>query len=252
MHMAHCRFVVNFETKAPTRHMLALAPITTGQVALKKMELRTYKKFNELAQVEHLTDILKANQIDYELAEDRDSLDTLYGANHLVKHFYVKINKEDFTKVDSILLRLSESELGSVDKDHYLFEFTDEELFEILSKPDEWNEMDYLLSKKILRDRGKEVNDHTIELLKKQRISELARPDEGHRSWMYAGYIFALLGGLLGVFIGWHLSTFKKTLPNGQRVYGYSKTDREHGNRILIIGLIMFLIWLTIQLGRWQ
>jgi hypothetical protein len=204
------------------------------------MEFITYRKFNEQDQVEYLTNILKENEIDFEIAEDRDSLDTLYGANHLTKHFYIKIKKEDFAKADSILLSLMETDLATVDKDHYLFDFTDEELFEILSKPDEWNEADYLLANKILRDRGKEISDHTITLLKTQRIKELAKPDEGHRRWMYAGYIFALLGGLLGIFIGWHLSTFKKTLPNGQRVYGYTEMDRMHGNRILIIGLIMF------------
>lgn len=221
-------------------------------IDLSNMELILYKKFNEQSQVEYLTDILKEHGIDFEVTEDRDSLDTLYGGNHLKKHFFIKIKKDDFAKVDSILMELSEKELGSVDKDHYLFDFTDDELFEILSKPDEWNERDYLLSRRILRDRGKDISDDTIRLLKKQRVKELAKPDEGHRTWMYAGYIFALLGGLLGIFIGWHLSTFKKTLPNGQRVYGYTKADRMHGNRILIIGLIMFLISVAIQISRWQ
>jgi hypothetical protein len=216
------------------------------------MELITYKRFNAESQVEHLTEVLKENEIDFEVEVDRDSLNTLYGANHLTKYFFVKIRREDFGKTDSLLLSLSERELASVDKDHYLFDFADQELFEILSKPDEWNEMDYLLSRKILRDRGKEVNDHTIELLRKQRLSELAKPEEGHKGWMYAGYIFALLGGLLGMFIGWHLSTFKKTLPNGQQVYGYSETDRKHGNRILITGFVMFLISLVVQLVSWR
>lgn len=216
------------------------------------MELITYKKFNEESDVEYLTDVLKANQVPFEVTVDRDSLDTLYGANHLTKYFYVKIRREDFEKVNSILFGLSEKELDSLDKGHYLFDFTDEELFEILSKPDEWSEMDYSLSKRILSVRGKDVNEHTIELLRKQRIKELSKPEEGHRLWIYAGYIFALLGGLLGIFIGWHLSTFKKTLPNGSRIYGYSQTDRSHGNNILIIGIVMFLISLIIQLASWE
>jgi hypothetical protein len=213
------------------------------------MEFVTYKKYNEQERVESLTKILKEQGIDFEIAEDRDSLDTLYGANHLTKYYYVKIKQGDFAKADSRLLALSEKELETVDKTHYLYDFTDQELFEILSKPDEWNEFDYQLSKKILKERGKEINHETIELLKEQRISDLSKPDEGHRSWMYAGYVFAFLGGLLGIFIGWHLSTFKKTLPNGQRVYGYTKDDRRHGNRILIIGLIMFGVSVTIRLA---
>jgi hypothetical protein len=38
--------------------------------------------------------------------------------------------------------------------------------------------------------------------------------------------------------------TFKKTLPNGSRIYAYSDNDRKQGNRILIIGGIFLVIWL--------
>ena len=214
------------------------------------MEFVTYRKYNESEQVEALTKIFEEQGIAFEITEDRDSLDSLYGANHLTKHFYIKIRKDDFVKADSLLLDLSEKEVATADKDHYLYSFTDEELFDILSKPDEWNEFDYQLSKRILGERGKEISGDTIDLLRKQRINELSKPDEGHRTWMYVGYIFALLGGLLGVFIGWHLSTFKKTLPNGQRVHGYNAHDRRHGQRIFIIGIVMFFVSLMITIAR--
>lgn len=209
---------------------------------LQKMEFVLYKKYNEKERVESLTNILKQEAILFEITEDRDSLDSLYGGSSSTRNYYIKIRQEDFEKADSILLNLSAKELDAVDPDHYLYQFTDEELFDILSKPDEWNEFDYLLSKRILKERGKEINEDTIQLLRKNRISELSKPDEDHKAWMYAGYIFAFFGGLLGLFIGWHLSTFKKTLPNGQRMYGYTEGDRRHGRRILIIGSIMFLI----------
>lgn len=211
------------------------------------MEFIIYKKYNEKDRVESLTNTLKENGIEFEVTEDRESLDSLYGGNQLSKNYYIKIKKQDFESADSILLAISEKEVSTVEEDHYLYGFTNEELFEILSKPDEWNEFDYQLSKKILKERGKEVSNDIVELLKKQRLNELSKPDEGHRNWMYAGYIFALLGGLLGLFIGWHLTTFKKTLPNGQRVYGYTEGDRRHGRRILIIGIIMFSI---MMIGR--
>lgn len=213
------------------------------------MEFFTYRTFYEQERVVALTHILRDNRIEFEIIGDRDSLDSLYGDKHFSQQFFVKLKKDDFEKANSILLTISESELETVDKDHYLYGFTDEELFDILSKPDEWNEFDYQLSKAILKERGKEINADTIELLKRQRIKELAKPEEGQRNWIYAGYLFALLGGLLGIFIGWHLSTFKKTLPNGKQVYGYTQGDRRHGKRIWIIGVVMFLISLTIKIA---
>jgi hypothetical protein len=214
------------------------------------MEFLTYKKFYEKEPVDALTKILSENEIEFELAEDRESLDSLYGDKLFKQQFYVKLKKDDFKKADSLLLDESAKELVNVDKDHYLYAFTDEELFDILSKPDEWNEFDYQLSQQILKERGKVINADTIDLLRKQRINELAKPEEGQRNWIYAGYLFSMLGGLLGIFIGWHLSTFKKTLPNGEKVYGHSQNDRRHGKRIFIIGLIMFIVWVTVKISR--
>ena len=214
------------------------------------MEFRTYKTFYEKERVDALAQILSDNGIEFELIQDRESLDSLYGDKLFNQQFFVKLKKDDFKKADSLLFDESEKELDNVDKDHYLYNFTDEELFDIISKPDEWNEFDYQLSQRILKDRGKVINSDTIDLLKRQRLNELAKPEAGQRNWIYAGYLFALLGGLLGIFIGWHLSTFKKTLPNGERVFGHTENDRLQGRRILIIGLVMFVIWVTIRISR--
>jgi hypothetical protein len=212
------------------------------------MDFLTYKKFHESEGAEALTQILKDNKIEFEVTEDRDSLDSLYGDRHLNRQIFVKVKKTDFSKVDAILATDSEKHLGTVGEEHYLYEFTEEELFDILSKPDEWSELDFQLAKKILKERGKEINNETIDLLRKQRINELAKPEDSSKVWIYAGYLFALLGGLLGIFMGLALITTKKTLPNGQRVYTYSLEHRNHGTRILIIGIIMFLISLVIRI----
>lgn len=213
------------------------------------MKFLTYRTFTEKDGVDALTELLRANNIEFEVTEDRDSLDSLY-VGKLVNHqIFVKIRQEDFEKANSILSQLEEKEVENADKDHYLFGFTDEELFEIVSKPDEWNEYDYQLSKKILRQRGKKIDDNIIQLLKKQRLNDLSKPEEGQKTWIYAGYLFAMLGGLLGIFIGWHLNTFKKTLSNGQQVYGYTQQDRKHGFRILIIGIIMFITTVIVRIA---
>lgn len=214
------------------------------------MGLLVYKRFYEEAGANELIEILVDNRIEYELIEDKENLDSLYGDKHFSKQYFVKINGDNFKEVDSILLGLSEKELETVDKNHYLYGFTDEELFEIVTKPDEWNEFDFQLAKKILKERGKDISQEMIDLLKKQRLNELAKPEEGQKNWIYAGYTTALLGGIIGVFIGWHLATYKKTLPNGKQVYGYKQEDRKHGRKIWILGVIMFIFWISIRFSN--
>lgn len=212
------------------------------------MDFVAFKKFDVRERVEALTTLLQEQGIEFKVTEDRSSLDSLYGGDRPT-HYYLNLKQADFERANALLFSIGEKEMDLVGKDHYLYTFTDEELFEVLSKPDEWNELDFNLSKRILKERGKEINDDTIDLLRKQRIKDLAQPDESHTTWIYAGYIMAILGGILGVFIGWHLTSFKKTLPNGQRVYGHSESDRRHGRWILAIGAIMFVIWMSVRLN---
>lgn len=211
------------------------------------MEFITYKKYYEQERADALKQILRENEIEFHTEEERESLDSLYGGNHFPKQFFIKIKREDFPKADAILKELSLKELSSVAKDHYLFEFNDEELFEILAKPDEWNEFDIELARKILKDRGKEINEDTVHLLKNQRLKELAKPEERQRTLVYAGYFFALLGGIIGAFIGWHLWTYEKVFPNGKRIYGFLNKDRTHGKIIFILGIILFVFYVFIR-----
>ncbi|SHH73706.1 hypothetical protein SAMN04488109_5051 [Chryseolinea serpens] len=213
------------------------------------MEFLIFKKYTDKESAEALTNPLQAHGIAFQITRDIENLDVLYGTNPTTEFYYVKIKSEDFPKANALLLDLGNTDLNTVDKTHYLFEFTDEELFDLLSKPDEWNALDYQLAKKILRERGREVNDEIIESLKKQRIVELAKPDESNRVWIFIGYLAILFGGLFAIIVGWHLFTYKKTLPDGQRVYEYSEKDRRHGKRIFYLGMIVFYISIIIRLA---
>jgi hypothetical protein len=58
-----------------------------------------------------------------------------------------------------------------------LFNFSDEELFDHLAKPDEWLAFDYQLAQKILDERGKQVDKEFLNSLKKAKIETLAKPE---------------------------------------------------------------------------
>jgi len=212
-------------------------------------EFVTYRKFDNEDRAKAIVNVLSERGIEFEIVKDRDSLDSLYGGRSNSPQFYIKIQQKDFEQADLILAEISQQQLASVDADHYLYGFNDNELFDIVSKPDEWNEFDYELAKKILTERGKSITPAVIDLLKQRRVNDLTKPEEIHKSWIFAGYLLALLGGLFGIFIGWQLYNFKKTLPNGQRVYAYSPANRRHGFRILLFGMIIFIITTTIRIA---
>ncbi|MDB5256173.1 MAG: hypothetical protein JWM14_868 [Chitinophagaceae bacterium] len=207
----------------------------------------TFKKFYSPEEVSGFGALLKQEHIDYVIEDSKLSFELVNNLNETSQEYRLKIKQEDFERVNQLLLEHSSRQLEHVDKDYYLFEFTDAELMEVITKPDEWNPFDFLLAQKILKERGKEVKPEELETIKQQRTAELSKPDKNQDGWIIAGYITAFFGGLLGIFIGWHLQTHKKTLPNGDRIYAYSESDRKNGRSMFIIGIIFFTIGIIVK-----
>lgn len=57
------------------------------------------------------------------------------------------------------------------------------------------------------------------------------------------GYVFALLGGLIGIVLGAYLWRSKEKLPSGEKPFRYEASARRHGLIMLILGVIMFAIF---------
>lgn len=207
-------------------------------------EFITFQRFNDQNSASELGDFFKEKKLEYLIEDNSLSFDPTFANNGFGKEFCIKLKKSDFEKGNAYLIEKAGIESIEVDKDYYLLSFTDKELFELIAAGDEWSPFDVSLAKKLLQNRGKEITPDDIEKIKNNRIRELSKPEEGQTTYIIVGYITAVLGGFLGIFIGWHLLTFKKTLPNGKRIYAYSDNDRKQGNRILIIGGIFLVIWL--------
>jgi len=198
-----------------------------------------FRKFSNLEQASELRELLLKNGIDSELADNVAPVDVTFSGSTLQNEIEVRIKPSDFKRAEEILEKVAENLINEIDPDYYLFEFTDEELYEIILKADEWNLFDFSLAKKILTNRGKSIDEDLLNSLKNERLKDLAKPEENQRPWIITGYVFAALGGFLGLVIGYFLWTAKKTLPNGQKVYSYSENDRKHGRYIFYIGLIV-------------
>jgi hypothetical protein len=203
-----------------------------------------FQKFNTESLAIEFGRILNENKIENLLENISINFDPILSNNEFGKEYCVKIKKIDFEKANAILSEKAKAEIYEIQDDYYLFSFSDEELIDVIEKSDEWNKFDVELARKLLKEGGNEITDERINEIKKQRIIELSKPEEGQNIYILIGYICAFLGGLLGIFIGWHLLTYKKTLPNGNRIYAYSENDRKQGNRILILGGIFIVIWI--------
>lgn len=205
-------------------------------------EFTTYEKFATIPELREFVELLDSHAIPYELEDDVHLFDASFANISHHRDYRIKLLPEDFERVNELRNNLVEVELDEIDPDYYLFQFTNEELIDLISKQDEWSPFDYQLAQKILKNRGNEISSEKIQVLKEQRIEELSEPEKHNSFWIVAGYIFAILGGLIGLIIGWYLVSSKKVLPNGESVYTYSEADRKHGKTILMIGIPILII----------
>ncbi len=177
----------------------------------------------------------------------------------------IKLRPTDFEKAHTALGEYYKKLTDRVSNDYYLFGFSDNELIEILAKRDEWGYFDYQLAQKILAERGHKIDSASIERLRKTRIDELAKPEKDGLLLILLGYAFLAATAwasrsilwdepnlfpfsfILSLFFGRHLAHNKKILPDGQVVYSYKKSDREHGRAIITITLFL----LALAIGAW-
>lgn len=209
----------------------------------------TFRRFIDPNAANDFVAFLNEHNIPYVVEDASPTFDVTFANNTFEKEIHIKLKPGDFERTEDLLIEKNDVATIEIPEGYYLLEFSNEELYEILMKPDEWSALDYNLSQKILLERGKQIDADFLKTLRKKRKEELSEPEKSQKNWIYVGYFFALIGGLLGIFIGWHLMTFKKTLPDGTRANGYVVSDRKNGRNILVIGLLVFtlLSWI-----RWS
>ena len=203
----------------------------------------TFRTFNKDSLVTDLVTRLKDNNIPYEVEDSSNFYDPSMANNTVLRRISIKIISKDFTKAQELLDNYYESILDKMPTDYYLFTFSDKELMEILIKPDEWGDLDYQLSQKILKDRGINIDKNNVALMKQVRNDELSKPETLNKYIVILGYVSAFLGGLFGIAIGLYLNFSKRTIPDGRSVFTYSLDQRKQGKNIIIISIIFFIIY---------
>lgn len=186
---------------------------------------------------------LKENGIAYQLERSKEILDRTFIGDNLEKKIFLKIMSFDFPKANQVLDARVLQNITALEKDYYLFSFTNDELIEIIRKPDEWSRQDFLIARKILDERGQHINEEIIKDLKSKRINELSREESEPTLTIITGYILALLFSIVGLFFGLTFLTAKKNIPNGKKVFTYNRNTRKHGRNIVILSAVSLLLF---------
>ena len=164
----------------------------------------------------------------------------------IISSFSIYIHEDDFKKANLILEKQAEEIISNIDKDYYLFSFTNDELYDILFKKDAWSQIDFQLSKQILIERGETISQEILDQLERSRINEIVSEKQIASSMLiYIGFITAILGGIVGIMISLSL-TSKKVLPNGQKTYNYCDRNVKEGKRMMNVAIFFIILYVLL------
>lgn len=202
-------------------------------------EFLVFRKFQNEPDANDLAARLLEMGIVSEIEEQSGWLDNSILGEGAKKEIHVKIRQEDFDNANALMEQEADELSEAIDKDYYLFEFTDRELKDVAYNPDDWSEFDIVLAKKILQDRGNPVSEEDLAQDLKRRYDEMAKTEAVPFTKIIRGYVLSILGGIGGIMIGRDLWKSTKVIPDGRQVYMYKASDREHGRNMVIFGAIV-------------
>lgn len=208
---------------------------------------RLLKSFHDPALGEPLVELLRENNIPFDVEDTSPQLDVTFSGSMVQHVFRILVPSSHFDEANALLDELAQKHIEEtpVDDDHYLYEFSDNELFDVLVKKDEWSKEDILLARKILTDRGKTISDKEIERLWQERLEEFRKPERAHMGWIVFAIIFS---PFLGILIGWYWMTIMKTDPTGYKSYAYDPFTQTLGKALAFVCALFYAVLIFLYL----
>ena len=205
-------------------------------------EMELFENFPDQEQAEPVLKILDKEGIPYLFEENRMGFDPSFANNVVYQAWVLKLPADRFEEARKCLEEAFDLQDVQLPPDHYLREFSTEELLEVLKKADEWSELDVVMARQMLEEKGNGLHDDEMQKLRVARRTELAKPEKASSSMVASAYLFAFLGGAIGIILGWVLKSSTKTTAFGDKVPSYDEASRQHGSRALILGTVVLVI----------
>jgi hypothetical protein len=209
-----------------------------------------YQKFRQYTSAEEAAAVLarlQAHGIEGLLSDNMPAFDATFAYNSAQQLHTLSLTPEDFARSETLLAQWAEADAQHIDPDHYLLTFSVDELYDVLRHPAEWDVLDVKIATRLLRERGHVITARDLAQMQAQETQKMAAAEPVSQIWLLNGYLFSLMGGVLGILIGYMLWSAQKTLPDGRKVHLHPDSDRRHGKWMMVIGVVMFFVILALS-----
>lgn len=128
---------------------------------------------------------------------------------------------------------------------------SNDELTEILLKPGDYNPEFVKKAEQELVNRKVDVNSiiQKRENAQELNLEEIGMGKPGNDLLIVVGFILSILGGLVGILIGYIYGFSKKEDRLGNKHYAYDERTRQKGKIMMWIGIVSFTLGIAFRTG---
>ncbi len=215
----------------------------------------TYQTYMSLEQAMEVVELLKEARIPYSLEKPVQLVDSVFTGAMLLPAAVLRIPGNYFNQLNELLENNASDNIASgvYDASHYLYDFNDQELIDVITQVEEWHPNDIILAKIILKNRGIELTDKDISSRRKKHLTELRQPKKGKPSLMIITFVACFIGAfmftwlILALSFGMGYYYWKDTTidPEGKKFFTFDAETRNIGISIMVLSV------LGLVLGSW-
>lgn len=215
-----------------------------------------YSNFYTLEAVRSAMQRLQEAGIPYRLQKQRLLIDKAIIGDPARPDYALWVPRRDLQRAESLYHPATDPVVAAhtLPPDHFLHQFSDEELVEVLAKADTWNPDTVRQALLLLQQRGRSVSDEDLAILENRRSRELAAGRPATLPYLLGAYLCATIGSFLGLLIcpvlaaamGWSYYRLKDRGPQGKQHFRYNRSTRLQGLLLIALAVICF------TLGAWQ
>lgn len=212
-----------------------------------------FKSLSNIEEAEKIGEELALHHIAYEIESPPQLLDRNFIGEQPMPEHYIKLLPSDFTRANEIVESLYKKIAATVGKDYYLYDFSDEQVLDVVNHKSEWGDLNYYVALEILAKRGIPYDKQFTNALEEEAAAIVPQPAKPF--YLFLAYIILAISflsihpafSIVGLIAGLFLYGATKTLKNGTRIPYYDPNSRKNG-MIMIAVSILSILWFIFRL----
>ena len=206
--------------------------------------MKKYKSFDSVEIAQLLTELLDESKTNYELHNSEGKIE---GFDPSQPHGAIEVwvAEDQFDYIDDLIEEKVNSELDTVADDYFIFEFSNDELRNVLINAHEWSPLDLALANKLLKERGEPFEKEELHKIREEKIAESALARDISKGRKITGLIVAFLFPLIGIITALIYLLASKDDLSGKKVPKYGEPTKKHGKIVIIVALFGAVLIIT-------